>query len=532
MTLATTLLALMWASVTAYALLAGADFGAGAWDLLAGTTRRGAGRRALIEHSIGPVWEANHVWLIFVLVLMWTAFPPLFASIASTLYIPLTLVALGVIARGSAFAFRKAATEVWQQRLFGAAFAFSSVVTPFFLGAIAGGVASGRVPPGLARGNVVTSWANPTSVVSGALALVAGMYLAAVYLTADARRAGEPGLAGEFRRRALVTGMAAGVLAALGIAVVHADAPRLYAGLSGRALPLVAVSGAAGVASLALLAVRRFLQVRLTAALAVATVLWAWGVAQYPHLLLPGLTVRQAAASPATLQATTISVGAGLLLLIPSLIALFALSQRGQGEQGGPDRLQPGLQGRDGRGAGAGGLVAGQLAQRGRHVVGRPVDRLGDRAGRVMQRGRDLVPGLARQHLRAGAGPGDRELVAEVHERDRTAGVVLADQGLLGGGRRLERHVPERGALVRHVGGLLHRRERQVLAGVGRLVERPGRRVREHVGAGGVRGVQVRERAEPAQRHHHRPPLERAVRAVLRAQVEHLRLAAGSQRRT
>ena len=330
--MALTLLVLMWVSVTVYALLAGADFGAGAWDLLSGRTGPGARRRALIEHSIGPVWEANHVWLIFVLVLMWTAFPPLFAAVSSTLYIPLTLVALGVIARGSAFAFRKAVTEVWQQRIFGAAFAFSSLVTPFFLGAIAGGVASGRVPPGLARGNVLTSWLNPTSVLCGALAVLAGMYLAAVYLTADARRSGQPELAAEFRLRALATGVVTGLVAAAGLIVVHADAPRLWAGLSGHALPLVAVSGAAGVASLALLVARRYLLVRVTAALAVAAVLWGWGAAQYPHLLAaaPGLTVAQAAAGPATLQATMISAGVGIVLLAPSLLWLFLLFQRGK----------------------------------------------------------------------------------------------------------------------------------------------------------------------------------------------------------
>ena len=330
--MAITLLVLMWISVTVYALLAGADFGAGAWDLLSGRTGPGARRRALIEHSIGPVWEANHVWLIFVLVLMWTAFPPLFAAVSSTLYIPLTLVALGVIARGSAFAFRKAVTEVWQQRIFGAAFAFSSLVTPFFLGAIAGGVASGRVPPGLARGDVLTSWLNPTSVLCGTLAVLAGMYLAAVYLTADARRSGQPELAAEFRRRALAAGVVTGLVAAAGLIVVHADAPRLWAGLSGRALPLVAVSGAAGVASLALLAARRYLLVRVTAALAVAAVLWGWGAAQYPHLLAaaPGLTVAQAAAGRATLQATMISAGVGIVLLAPSLLWLFLLFQRGK----------------------------------------------------------------------------------------------------------------------------------------------------------------------------------------------------------
>jgi cytochrome d ubiquinol oxidase subunit II len=350
--MAITLLVLMWVSVTVYALLAGADFGAGAWDLLAGRTGPGARRRALIEHSIGPVWEANHVWLIFVLVLMWTAFPPLFAAVSSTLYIPLTLVALGVIARGSAFAFRKAVTEVWQQRIFGAAFAFSSLVTPFFLGAIAGGVASGRVPPGIARGDVLTSWLNPTSLLCGTLAVLAGMYLAAVYLTADARRSGQPELAAEFRLRALAAGVVTGLVAAAGLVVVHSDAPRLWAGLSGHAQSwpapalvapslvapslvapsLVALSGAAGVASLALLAVRRYLLVRVTAALAVAAVLWGWGAAQYPHLLAaaPGLTVAQAAAGRATLQATMISAGVGIVLLAPSLAWLFLLFQRGK----------------------------------------------------------------------------------------------------------------------------------------------------------------------------------------------------------
>ncbi|HEY1486171.1 MAG TPA: cytochrome d ubiquinol oxidase subunit II, partial [Micromonosporaceae bacterium] len=150
---ATVLLALMWAAVTVYALLGGADYGAGVWDLLAGGRHRGRRARDHITHAIGPVWEANHVWLIFVLVLMWTGFPSAYAAIASTLYLPLTLIALGVIARGAAFAFRKAIEVPWAQQAFGAAFAFSSLVTPFTLGAAAGAIASGRVPPGLARGD-------------------------------------------------------------------------------------------------------------------------------------------------------------------------------------------------------------------------------------------------------------------------------------------------------------------------------------------------------------------------------------------
>ncbi|GLW63689.1 cytochrome D ubiquinol oxidase subunit II [Actinomadura rubrobrunea] len=328
MTAAQWLLILAWSGLTLYALLGGADFGGGFWDALAGGARRGYAQRRLIEHSIGPVWEANHVWLIFVLVMFWTCFPGVFASVASTLYIPLTLVAIGIIARGAAFAFRKASTELWQLRLFGGAFALSSVVTPFFLGAVAGGVASGRVPYGLAAGDLVSSWWNPTSLMAGALAVGTTAYLAAVYLTGDARRGGDERLAGAFRLRGLVTAVVTGAIALGGLFVVRADAPALYAGLTGRALPLVLVSGVAGLASMALLAARRYVPARGTAALAVAAVLWGWAVAQYPVMLPPDVTVSEAAAHPAVLRATLVTVILGMVLLVPSLLWLFAIFQR------------------------------------------------------------------------------------------------------------------------------------------------------------------------------------------------------------
>src|SRR5688500_8672740 len=185
----------MWLGLTAYALFGGADFGGGFWDLLAGDAHRGRAQRELIEHSIGPVWEANHVWLIFVLVVLWTGFPEAFAAVMSTLYLPLTLAAFGVILRGSAFAFRKAVPEAGLKRVFGATFALSSILTPYFLGAVAGGVASGRVPPGNAEGDVVTSWVNPTSTLGGVMAGGVCAYLAAVYLTADSARTGKADLA-------------------------------------------------------------------------------------------------------------------------------------------------------------------------------------------------------------------------------------------------------------------------------------------------------------------------------------------------
>ncbi|WP_328808912.1 cytochrome d ubiquinol oxidase subunit II [Nonomuraea montanisoli] len=333
------MLAVLWVGLTAYVLFGGADFGGGVWDLLSGGAGTGRRRRELVEHSIGPVWEANHVWLIFVIVLMWTGIPSVFAAVASTLYVPLTLAALGIIARGAAFAFRKASTRLWQQRLFGATFAFSSVVTPFFLGTAAGAIASGRVPPGIARGDLVTSWANPTSLTAGALAVGTAAYLAACYLTRDAERTGQPDLAEEFRRRALVTGVVVGVLSAAGLLVLHADAPGLFAELtSGRALPFLVLSVVAGVASLPLLWLRRYREVRITAALAVVGLLWGWGVGQYP-VLLPGVTLREAAATTSVLAASLGSLAVGAVLLVPSLWWLYATFQREH--TAGRERAEP-----------------------------------------------------------------------------------------------------------------------------------------------------------------------------------------------
>jgi cytochrome bd ubiquinol oxidase subunit II len=327
-TSAEALLALMWLGVTAYALLGGADFGAGFWDLLAGGPLRGAAQRKLIEHAIGPVWEANHVWLIFVLVMLWTGFPEAFAAIASSLYVPLTLVAVGVILRGAGFAFRKAVSGVALERLFGATFAASSVITPFFLGTVAGAVASGRVPPGIAEAHPLRSFINPTSVLGGVLAVVVCAYLAAVYLTADARRAGDGVLVEAFRRRALASGAVAGGVVLGGIGVLHADAPDLFAGLTNRGLPLVAISAVAGLVSLGCVWSRRFLAGRVAAATAVTAVLWGWAAGQYPYLREGELTIRHAAAAPVTLRAVLISLAVGAVLVVPALVALLVMAQR------------------------------------------------------------------------------------------------------------------------------------------------------------------------------------------------------------
>jgi cytochrome d ubiquinol oxidase subunit II len=322
------LLVVLWLGLTLYALLAGADFGAGFWDLFAGGARRGQARRQLIEDVIGPVWEANHVWLIFVLVLLWTGFPAVFAAVMSTLYVPLTLAALGIIARGAAFAFRKASTAPWQRRLFGAAFAISSVLTPFFLGTVAGAIASGRVPPGLAAGNLARSWCNPTSLLGGVLAVGTCAYLAAAYLCGDAQRRAGPQVVEGYRRRALGTGLVVGAVALGGIAILRADAAGLFRGLTHRALPLVIGSALAGLVSLVLLVLRRYLLVRVSSALAVTALLWGWAVAQYPHLLPPDTDYRVAQADRPVLVATLAVTAVGAAVLLPSMAWLFVLFQR------------------------------------------------------------------------------------------------------------------------------------------------------------------------------------------------------------
>jgi cytochrome bd ubiquinol oxidase subunit II len=332
MTLADVVLGAMFVGLIAYGLFGGADFGAGIWDLLAGGTRRGGRQRDLIEHSIGPVWEANHVWLIFVLVVLWTGFSSAFAAVVTTLYIPLTLAAFGMIARGAAFAFRKSITTLPMRRFLGAAFALSSLVTPYFLGAVVGGVASGRVPPGIATGDVITSWVNPTAVLGGVMAVLVCAYLAAVFLCGDAQREGSPDLADEFRIRALGTAGVTGVVGLAGLFVLRGDAPLLWDGLTGRALPVIGLSVVAGVAAVVFLALRRYVPARLASALAVTSILVGWAVAQYPYILVPDVTIEEAATGRATLQAMLVALGVGALFLVPALVYLYRLFQGSRAE--------------------------------------------------------------------------------------------------------------------------------------------------------------------------------------------------------
>ena len=325
--------AFILAGMTAYTVLAGADFGAGLWTLLAAGPH-GQQIRDQARHAMGPVWEANHVWLIFVLVVCWTAYPVAFGSITSTLAAPLLIAAIGIIFRGAAYALRGQGASRAAENLFAA----SSVLTPFALGTAVGAIATGRVPVGNAAGDPITSWLNPPSVLTGALAVVFSGYLAAVYLAADSTRfsGGSGGkaprlgtertLATAFRHRALAAGLASGALALAGLFVMRNSGLDLT---HGAALAMVCVSSVAGLVTLALCWRSLFGLARLTAAVAVAAVVVGWAVAQAPRFL-PGMTVTQAAAGRSTLVALIIAVACGSVILIPSLALLFTLFLRGR----------------------------------------------------------------------------------------------------------------------------------------------------------------------------------------------------------
>lgn len=305
-------LVVLWLGITLYALLAGCDFGVGVWHLLATGPDRDR-QRALIERGIGPVWEANHVWLILSITLFWIAFPAAFGAFAATLYLPLALVALGVVGRGAAFAFRRPGTA------YALVYGVSSVITPFVLGMVAGALAAGRVPPVVGAGDAIDSWINPTSVYCGALAIGGCAYLAAAYLTADAIRSGDPALVEAFRRRALGAAVAVGLAALTGLAMLRADAPGLVEGMTGRGMPITTASILGGLASLILMAARRYRYARVAAAGTVAMLLWGWGAAQYPVLLHPGLTVARPSDTPTVLSAVVAALAVSALVLAPAI---------------------------------------------------------------------------------------------------------------------------------------------------------------------------------------------------------------------
>jgi cytochrome d ubiquinol oxidase subunit II len=313
-----------------YAVLGGADFGAGFWQLTAGGGRRGQRIREHAHHSMGPVWETNHVWLIFVLVTFWTCYPTAFASVASTLCVPLFIAAIGIIFRGAAYALRSGASDGRESGAIDTLFGISSIITPFALGAVVGAIASDRVPVGNAAGDMFSSWLNPTSVMVGILAVAVSAYMAAVYLAADAHREGDREMEDAFRRRALGSGVAAGLLAVTGIFVVNADRDTLFDSLlTGRAAVAVIASLVAGAATIWLVQRRRYEPARYAASVAVATVIVGWALARWPEVL-PSLKISQAAAGHDTLVGVLVVFVVGSVILVPSMTWLFRLSVTGR----------------------------------------------------------------------------------------------------------------------------------------------------------------------------------------------------------
>jgi cytochrome bd ubiquinol oxidase subunit II len=313
-----------------YVVLGGADLGAGFWQLTAGSSPDGQSVRDYAHRAMAPVWEANHVWLVFVLTVFWTAYPTAFGSIASTLIVPLLVALVGLVFRGTAYALREGARTARQLGRIDTLFALSSILVPFALGAAIGAIATDRVPAGNAAGDLWSSWLNAMSAVIGLIAVATSAYLAAVYLAADAARDGDSKLEQRFRSRALGAGIAAGGLALAGIVVAHAESRPLFESLvTGRALSAVIASGVAGVATLVLVYRRRYEPARYAAALAVAAVIGGWALARWPTIL-PGLTVHQAAAGRDTLICLVAVVVCGGLIIFPALLLLFRLTLTGR----------------------------------------------------------------------------------------------------------------------------------------------------------------------------------------------------------
>ena len=311
--------------LNAYVLTGGADFGGGVWDLLAGGPNRDR-QRELIAAAIGPIWEANHVWLVIAVVICFTAFPPVFATFGTVLHVPLALVLIGIVCRGAAFVFRSSGTQsATARKVWGRTFAIASTVTPLLLGTVVAAVSTGAV--GAAEQKVgragflevyVQPWLAPFPLSAGLLTVALFATLAAIYLTVATS---EPSLREDFRRRALGAALASLGAGAVSVALAH-DAAEMLAGALWLFPP---AGGAAAALTIWCLWTRRFKLARVAAAALVSLVLWGWAASMYPYLVPETITVRSAAAPAGTLEALLWIVAAGAVILIPSLIYLLRL---------------------------------------------------------------------------------------------------------------------------------------------------------------------------------------------------------------
>ncbi len=323
-------------ALTAYALGAGADFGGGVWDWLASGPRAKAQREA-IAHAIGPIWEANHVWLILVVVLLFGAFPVAFATITTALHIPLTIMLIGIVMRGSAFTFRTYDDQSDDvQRRWSVLFAAASVITPIMLGICVGAVASGTIRVDVETGRVQTdffsSWLAPFPIAIGFFTLALFAFLAAVYLTLESP---DPALQGDFRQRALGAAGAVGLMALISFVLSGTGAPQIRAGLAGAwwSLPFQLLTAVVAAGAIGAVWQRRYRLARLLAIAQVTLILWGWGLAQFPFIVEPDLTFSNTAAPDNVLQLLLIALAVGALLLIPSLWYLYRVFKGAQQEE-------------------------------------------------------------------------------------------------------------------------------------------------------------------------------------------------------
>ena len=321
-------------SLNVYALSAGADFGGGVWDLLASGPRRDR-QRALVAEAIAPIWEANHVWLILVVVLLFTAFPPAFARLMTFLHIPLTLMLIGIVLRGSAFTFRSYdSRRDAVQRRWGRIFAVASTATPFLLGTILGAVATGNVGKSLITTDnsfanaYLWPWLAPFPVGVGALAIVLFAFIAAVYLTVDAE---DDDLREDFRARGMWAAAVAAVVATIDLVLARNEAPLVWRALTTGtvAVALRIAATVAGLFAIAALRRRQYRPARRAAVIGVSLIIWGWAIGQFPYLVPPDLTVENAAAPAATLNLLLSALALGLIVLIPSLKYLFKVFKAG-----------------------------------------------------------------------------------------------------------------------------------------------------------------------------------------------------------
>jgi cytochrome bd ubiquinol oxidase subunit II len=325
MTLTYAVLIILWLSLIVYAVLGGADFGGGIWDFFAfgpGAERQ----RRLIGQALGPVWEANHVWLIFLIVGLFTAFPSAFSVLSTALIVPFTLALIGIVLRGAAFIFRAQAAEaVTFRKIWGRVFSTASTITPFFFGTAAAAVASGqvRVEAGRVQTDLLRGWTTPFALTIGALALSLCAVLAAVNLMIEAQNSNDAELVEAFRQRAIIAGAITLVFDAVAFILSPFQAPLLWNGMLDHALPLVIATALIGMGAAASLLLKRYRLARVLAFTVTAFIFASWGLSQFPYLIPVTVTINNAASPPSTLLALLIGTSIGMALLLPSLWLLF-----------------------------------------------------------------------------------------------------------------------------------------------------------------------------------------------------------------